>query len=225
MESRRTISRELALLTLPQLSKTINKTDDTDIAEIIEMSVNALMKEAESHLNSSVKKLVSMRDYIINYEINHLDNTERPLEDPVIPVAMPMTSDMTGELNALLSAAENLGAALDIIEISSVSYREEVKDYTIKLIKTFVENKELTDSEIKKHAKGWDIKRLLKVDRDILRISITELLFFEDIPAKVSINEAVELAKKYGTEESSNFINGILRQVFEKNKSVTLTKL
>lgn len=220
VESRRTASRELALLTFPQLSKKINKFENSDIIEIIEITVEALTKEAQSNLQSAVRELASMRDYILDYEIDHPDNTERPIEASIIPVAMPMTSDMIGRVDNLLDAAGKIASAIDITEIAASSEREDVKDYTIRLVKTFIENKGCVDEQIKKHSKGWDIDRLLKIDRDILRISIVELLFFEDIPASVSINEAVELAKKYGSEESSSFINGILRQVFEENKLV-----
>jgi N utilization substance protein B len=64
---------------------------------------------------------------------------------------------------------------------------------------------------------GWDIDRILKLDKDIMKIAITELLFVKDAPIKVIIDEAVELAKKYSSEESTAFINGILGQIV-KNK-------
>ena len=220
MDTRRTAARELALLTFSQLSKNIEKWENKDIVEIIEKSVESLTREAEHNLQSSVRELGAIRDYIQNYEIDHTDNTERPVEASIIPVAVPMTSDMIGRIDTLLDAAEKIYSAIDIVQISAMSEREDVKKYSIKLVKAFIENKEHVDGQIKEHSKGWDVDRLLKVDRDVLRISITELLYFEDIPASVSIDEAVELSKKYGTEESSSFINGILRQVYEARKFV-----
>ena len=220
MDTRRTVARELALLTFSQLSKNIEKWENKDIVEIIERSVETLTKEAEHNLQSSVRELGAIRDYIQNYEIDHADNLERPMDVSIIPVAVPMTSDMIGRIDTLLDAAEKIYSAMDIVQISAMSQREDVKKYSVKLVKTFIENKESIDGQIKEHSKGWDVDRLLKVDRDVLRISITELLYFEDIPASVSIDEAVELAKKYGTEESSSFINGILRQVYETKKRI-----
>ena len=76
-----------------------------------------------------------------------------------------------------------------------------------------MEKKQEVDSKIKEHSEGWDVNRLINIDRDILRIAITEMLYFEDVPVGVSIDEAVEIAKKYSTDESSRFINGILGQV------------
>jgi len=220
VDTRRTVARELALLTFSQLSKNIEKWENKDIVEIIERSVETLTKEAEHNLQSSVRELGAIRDYIQNYEIDHADNLERPMDVSIIPVAVPMTSDMIGRIDILLDAAEKIYSAMDIVQISAMSKREDVKKYSVKLVKTFIENKECIDGQIKEHSKGWDVERLLKVDRDVLRISITELLYFEDIPASVSIDEAVELSKKYGTEESSSFINGILRQVYEARKRI-----
>lgn len=218
MESRRTIARELALLTISQLRKNIEKLENTDIIEIIELSVESLTKEAEHNLQTSVRELSNIREYIQNYEIDHDDNLSKPVESSIIPVAIPLTSDMTGRIDMLLDAAERLYAAMDIVAIAAMAERNDIKNYTVRLVKTFYENKLQIDKIINDCAKGWDIDRMLKIDRDILRISVTELTFFEDIPTKVSIDEAVELAKKYGTEESSAFINGILRQVFETSR-------
>ena len=220
MDTRRTAARELALLTFSQLSKNITKWENKDIVEIIEKSVESLTKEAEHNLQSSVRELGVIREFIQTYEIDHADNLERPMDVSIIPVSIPMTSDMIGRIDMLLDAAEKLYFAMDIVQVAAMSEREDVKKYSVKLAKTFIENKESIDNQIKEHSKGWDVDRLLKIDRDILRISITELLYFDDIPASVSIDEAVELAKKYGTDESSSFINGILRQVYEFKKKI-----
>lgn len=87
------------------------------------------------------------------------------------------------------------------------------------LFQLIIKNMELIDTEIKRHAEHWDISRLALVDKNILRISICELLYMPDIPSKVSINEAIELAKKYSTEESSSFVNGILNSIFKDHKA------
>ena len=69
------------------------------------------------------------------------------------------------------------------------------------------------DEVISKHTKNWDLTRIALIDRILLRIAICELLSFEDIPSKVSINEAIEVAKKYSTPRSGQFINGVLDAV------------
>lgn len=69
------------------------------------------------------------------------------------------------------------------------------------------------DDIINNNSKGWDVKRIGKVDLAILRLAVYELLFDDDIPVGVAIDEAVELAKRYGQDESSSFVNGILASV------------
>ena len=69
------------------------------------------------------------------------------------------------------------------------------------------------DAKIAEKSKNWAITRMAKVDLNILRIAFFELMFRDDIPRKVTINEAIEIAKKYGTEDSSAFINGMLDEL------------
>ncbi len=78
-----------------------------------------------------------------------------------------------------------------------------------------LEHKDELDTTIKRFLKGWKLNRLASVDRNILRLGLYELLKCPDIPAKVAINEAVELAKKFGSDESSSFINGVLDAVYK----------
>ncbi len=81
------------------------------------------------------------------------------------------------------------------------------------LIKGTVERRAEVDGLIQKFAKNWDIRRMATVDRNILRLAVYEMLHREDIPPVVSINEAIEIAKKYSTEDSGKFVNGILDRV------------
>ena len=75
------------------------------------------------------------------------------------------------------------------------------------------------DEKIKAHLKDWDFKRINKVDLAILRLAIYEICFVDDIPCKVSINEAVELSKVFGEDSSSSFVNGVLGEIIkDENK-------
>ena len=88
-----------------------------------------------------------------------------------------------------------------------------VKEFTTQIIQGALANLSQIDSLISKYAQNWQLKRMAVIDRNILRLACCELLFLEEIPSKVSINEAVELAKKYGDLESSKFVNGILDKI------------
>ena len=72
------------------------------------------------------------------------------------------------------------------------------------------ENEKEIDQHISKHAENWRLERMSVIDRNILRLAVFELIYQNDIPASVAINEAVEIAKRYSTDDSGPFINGIL---------------
>ena len=94
-----------------------------------------------------------------------------------------------------------------------------LKEFSSELVKGVAENLEEIDKKIVKYAANWQLKRMAVVDRNIMRLGCFELLYREDIPPKVSINEAVELAKKFSGIESGKFVNAILDKVkLEKNK-------
>ncbi len=93
-------------------------------------------------------------------------------------------------------------------------FREEgVKEFSDLLVFGVETNTEKIDGIISKHATNWTLERMATVDRNILRIASFELLFAPDIPPKVAINEAIEMAKKYGDKDSGKFVNGILDNI------------
>ena len=81
------------------------------------------------------------------------------------------------------------------------------------LIRGALEHRDESDELIRKYCKNWDLPRIAAVDRNILRLAIYEMLHRDDIPPVVSINEAVDIAKKFSTQESGRFVNGILDSV------------
>lgn len=93
---------------------------------------------------------------------------------------------------------------------------EEVKAFAERLVAGVLEKKRELDALIGKYATNWKISRMPIVDRNILRAGVYELLWMDDVPAKVTVNEAIELAKSFGDDEASKFVNGILDQVLGK---------
>jgi N utilization substance protein B len=87
---------------------------------------------------------------------------------------------------------------------------EDVKAFTRDIVRATLENLDEIDAIIKKAAEHWSIERMAVIDRNILRAAVYELFYRADIPHSVVINEAIEVAKKYSTQESAAFINGIL---------------
>ncbi len=95
----------------------------------------------------------------------------------------------------------------------------ELKDFSSQLLEGVVNHLQEIDKKISRYAANWQLERMAFVDRNIMRLGCFELLFRADIPPKVAINEAVELAKKYSGIESGKFVNAILDQIkIEKEK-------
>ena len=103
----------------------------------------------------------------------------------------------------------------DLIDESTIS--DEVIDYGNKLFNKCVKHIEEIDSFIVKKSSNWDISRIALIDRIIIRLALTEMLYFEDIPPKVSIVEAVEISKAFSTDDSNRFINGVLDSIYNND--------
>jgi transcription antitermination factor NusB len=94
---------------------------------------------------------------------------------------------------------------------------EEAETYLRRLIDSELGNQQEVDTTLRKHLTRWRLERLTVLDRTILRLATAEILYFDDIPPKVSINEAVDIAKKYGDDEAGKFVNGVLDSVFQES--------
>ncbi len=216
MQARRA-ARELAFILFSQFDKKITNYSKSDLEDIILKSVRILTSNASDELKIALGALVDMRDKIDTYEAEHETNLNRPIGVANIPVPLPMTSDMTGRINEMIDIAEKAMLALEIAEFTTLDSQNEVKEYAIEIAEAFQKNHKEVDDIIQKHARNWDLQRLVKMDKDILRIAIVELLYIKDAPMKVVVDEALELAKKYSTDDSSSFINGILAKVIVEN--------
>lgn len=105
----------------------------------------------------------------------------------------------------------------EIIETAKEVRDIEPDEYIINVFHGVFDNLEAIDSIISKYSVGWSIKRITKIALAILRLAIYEMKFIDAIPVSVSINEAVELAKKYSTKEDSAYINGVLSSVSKED--------
>ena len=101
----------------------------------------------------------------------------------------------------------------DLIELAKEFSVYEEDDYISAVVHKACENMQAIDEHISTNARGWKINRIPKVSLAVIRLALTEILYLDDIPSGVSINEAVELAKKYASPEDASFVNGILGTV------------
>lgn len=115
-----------------------------------------------------------------------------------------------------LYAHELSGESVDLILehiVAPLKKEPEVFELARQLIIKTIEVTPELDALIKGRVANWEFSRLAVIDRIILRMGICELLYFEDIPPKVSINEAIEIARRYSTEKSDKFVNGVLDSI------------
>lgn len=101
----------------------------------------------------------------------------------------------------------------DVPREETTSEEASVRLFGDRLIKGVLQHLEKIDRAIKEHAENWDIHRMAVVDRNVLRLAIYEMHYREDIPPVVSINEAIDISKRFSTEDSGRFVNGILDRI------------
>ena len=100
-----------------------------------------------------------------------------------------------------------------------VILNDNIIDYTYKLLEMTIQKSDEVDIHISSKLKNWDIKRIAIIDKLILRLSLTEMFFFDDVPPKVSIVEGVEIGKVFSNKDSSSFINGVLDSIYNDLKN------
>ena len=91
-------------------------------------------------------------------------------------------------------------------------------EFALKLFKKVYENSDNLDKDVQSRTLNWDIERIAPIDKIIIKMSITELIYFSEIPKTVSINEYLEISKEYSTPKSSQFINGVLDSIIKNNQ-------
>jgi transcription antitermination protein NusB len=101
---------------------------------------------------------------------------------------------------------------------------EPIREFADCLVSGVIQNIKSIDEMIQKHSQHWELKRMTSVDRNILRMAIFELQALENIPIKVTLNEAIEIAKRYGDEASGSFVNGILDHITKEEGAIVTAK-
>ena len=101
----------------------------------------------------------------------------------------------------------------------------DIREFCHRLVKGTLSTLDEMDQQIRSCTENWSLERISVVDRNILRIAIYELFYIENIPVRVTLNEAIEIAKRFGQEDSASFINGVLDRVVRENKDRLIDKI
>ncbi len=98
------------------------------------------------------------------------------------------------------------------------SCQPDVQSFTEDILNDIFDHKEEIDVRLEKYSDNWTLSRMAVIDRNLLRMAASELMYSKTVPPKVAIDEAVEIAKKFGSEDSPNFINGVLDRILKELK-------
>ncbi|HEY9886094.1 MAG TPA: transcription antitermination protein NusB [Vampirovibrionales bacterium] len=206
----RTAARELAFLALSHIANS----DYSNPQELILSATRTLKDYSKQRIRSVQKDLQRIGEYFFHQELN---KEEQKIDNPsAIDI-----KNLHNNVCKLEEAAFALRESLDLPELfnhTDVAYK-----YSSELVGYFKKNKELVNEHIANalekrktisdSEKGWTPERVLSVDRNVLKIIVTEMLMNSEIPRVVLIDEAVKLSEKYGSEESPKFVNGVLADI------------
>jgi N utilization substance protein B len=198
----RTVARELVLLSLSQISSA-QKLEQLSIEDLVLKAVRILTEEAHESLKKAVAELQQSRDKLLASQ-----TTARTLETAREQLELSQ--------NLAQNAINQVGAAIEFPEFLRLAEQQQVRHYALTLLRLYVNHAREVDQLLTESLEGWNLERLGHVERDLLRLAVTELQYVSEVPDKVAIDEAIELAKKYGSEQAPGFINGVLRRVMNR---------
>ncbi|NJK30065.1 MAG: transcription antitermination protein NusB [Acaryochloris sp. RU_4_1] len=198
MQPRR-IARELALLSMGQLPSNSDQLANQDLQAVMIVAVHTLVGEVQEALETASAELRRGSDRILDSELKAID----------IQSARAM---ITESIDLTQMAINRLGLAIEFPEFIQLANQQSVRDYTLELITVVHHHRADIDQVLEQSLVDWQLHRLAHIDANLLRLTVAEMMYL-DIPHRVAINEAVELAKKYSAEDGHRFINGVLRRV------------
>lgn len=198
----RQISRELALLALSQLPSNPERLAQQDLQNLVLAAVRTLTTEAHEALEMAAMELDRGHEQLLKSETQaaHLDSARVMVQAAITQVQ---------------AALNRLGAAIDFPERIQLANQADVRAYALEILTHLHAHRPEIDQLLEASLVDWQLQRLVRIDRDLLRIAITEMRYL-GTPERIAINEAVELAKLYGDEDGHRFINGVLRRVVQQ---------
>ena len=198
----RSIARELALLSISQLKTSPDKLEEQELDNLVLAAIRTLTAEIQDTLETAAAEVKRGSDRLLATETRtaNLNSAKAMVQD-----ALELTQ----------AAINRLGVAVELPEFVQIANSYEVKEYALEIIDAVKRHRSEIEQQIEESMVAWQISRLPQIDRNVLCIAVAEIMFLE-LPLKVAINEAVELAKRYSDEEGHRFINGVLRRISDR---------
>jgi len=210
MSSRR-ISRELAVILMPQLPKDKNRLDKAELDKLVGKALQMLVDYAKHCLADANAFVMKAQEELVAQEIDHPDNAHT---DETVPVEL--TSKQLREHLDLMDRALHLTS--EALDIPQMQVGPDETEFLHLLVSTYLEHREEVDRIINQHKEKWRVERMVSIDRDILRLACTEAFYLKEVPVNVCISEAVELSHRFADERAAKFINGVLADVADEAK-------
>ncbi len=202
MKKARETARELALLGISQLPTNPELLEAKKLQDVLLAAIRALTTEVQEALETAASEVQRSSDKLLASEIRAAD--------------IQSATAMVREAVELTQTAINrLGSAMEFPELIQLANQQDVRTYALQILTKVSANRVQIDELLSEALVDWQIERLARIDRDIMRIAIAEILYL-GLPEQVSVNEAVQLAKRYSGDEGHRFINGVLRRVVDK---------
>jgi len=202
MKKARETARELALLGISQLPANPELLEAKKLQDVVLAAIRTLTTEVQESLEAAASEVQRSSDKLLASEIRAAD----------IQSARAMVREAV-ELTQ--TAINRLGSAMEFPELLQLANQQDVRTYALQILTKVSANRPQIDELLSESLIDWQIERLPRIDRDIMRIAIAEILYL-GVAEQVSVNEAVQLAKRYSGDEGHRFINGVLRRVVDK---------
>ena len=202
MKKARETARELALLGISQLPANPELLEAKKLQDVLLAAIRALTTEVQESLEAAASEVQRSSDKLLASEIRAADiQSSRAMVREAVELAQ--------------TAINRLGSAMEFPELIQLANQQDVRTYALQILTKVSANRVQIDELLSEALVDWQIERLARIDRDIMRIAIAEILYL-DLAEQVSVSEAVQLAKRYSGDEGHPFTNGVLRRVVDK---------
>jgi len=203
MHINRSLSRELSLISLGLINdKGDIKLNKFQIEEIFESALDSLINYCRLELDNCESELDNASQKILDSELHEgLDSSISKVRD-----------DLKQSLKKIETVMNTLSVTLDFPKLIVSGGQSDIREDVNQRISNIINNLTIIDSDIDQVMDGWRLKRLPRIDRDILRLAYVDINFL-DTPVAVACDEAVNLANKYSDMQGRKFINGVLRRL------------
>ena len=203
MHNNKSLSRELSLISLGLIKDKGNfKLNEFQIEEIVESALDSLINHCRDELDSCESDLENASQKILESELHEgLDSSFSNVRD-----------ELKKSLKKIETVMNTLSVTLDFPTLIISSGKNDIREEVIQRISKIINNLTTIDSDIDQAMDGWRLKRLPRIDRDILRLAYVDINFLST-PIPVACDEAVNLANKYSDIQGRKFINGVLRRL------------